>query len=65
METGGEHRIRVNLPDGMEYKTAETARATVNRGTGPIAYDWPGSHSSLAHVEQTQAGLVPSGRSRA
>lgn len=58
LATGGEHRIRVNLPAGMEYKSAEISQATVNKGTGPIAYNWPGSHSSLAHVEHTQAGLV-------
>lgn len=55
--TGEPHRIQVSLPNGMEYRTAETARATVNKGTGRIAYDWPGSHSSLAHVEHTPTGL--------
>jgi len=29
----------------------------VNRGFGPIQYDWPASHSSLAVVEQTHTGL--------
>ena len=58
LATGGEHQIRVGLPGGMEYKTAEICQAAVNKGTGPIAYNWPGSHSSLALVEHTQAGLV-------
>ncbi len=58
LATGGEHRIRVNLPVGMEYRSAEIGRAAINKGTGPIAYDWPESHSSLAHVEHTQAGLL-------
>jgi hypothetical protein len=56
--TGGEHKIRVNLPGGMEYKTAEIGVATVNKGTGPIQYNCPGGHSSMAHVEHTRAGLV-------
>jgi len=58
LATGGEHGIRLNLPVGMEYKSAEIGRAAINKGTGPIAYDWPESHSSLAHVEHTQAGLL-------
>ena len=57
LATGGVHVVNVALPQGMEYKTAAVGVATVNRGTGPIKYDWPGGHSSLAHVEHTQAGL--------
>jgi hypothetical protein len=57
LATGGAHVIDVRLPDGMEYKTAAICQATVNRGLGPIRYDWPGSHGSLAHVVHTEAGL--------
>lgn len=55
--TGEPHRIRVSMPEGFEYRLAEIASASVNRGMGDIAYDWPGSHSSMAHVEHTHAGL--------
>lgn len=55
--TGEAHRIQVQLPNGMEYRTAEVAQAVVNRGTGPMKYDCPNGHSSLAHVEHTPAGL--------
>ncbi len=58
LTTGGEVKARVELPEGMEYKKAETARATVLRGTGPVAYEWSNCHSSLAHVVQTERGLV-------
>ena len=58
IKTGDEHRIRVQLPLGMEYKLAETAMAVVNKSTGDIKYNNPNSHSSLAYVEHTQAGLV-------
>ena len=57
LATGEEHRILVQLPDGMEYKIAETATAVVNKAIGEINYNWPNSHSSLAYVEQTQEGL--------
>ena len=56
--TGKEHRIRVQLPFGMEYKTAETAMAIVNKSTGKIKYNKPNSHSSLAYVEHTETGLA-------
>ncbi|MBI3626235.1 MAG: DUF1326 domain-containing protein [Candidatus Rokubacteria bacterium] len=55
--TGGAHVVDVLLPKGMEYKKGVVCQATVNRSTSPIAYDWPASHSSLAHVEHTHAGL--------
>ena len=57
LATGGAHVIDIALPQGMEYKTAAVCAATVNRGFGPIQYDWPASHSSLAVVEQTHTGL--------
>ncbi len=57
LATGGEHRIRVQMPEGMEYKVAETVKAVVNKGTGEIKFNCPGGHSSLAHVDQTHEGL--------
>lgn len=60
LATGEVHVVRVHSPNGMEYKGAETAMATVNKATGPIAYDWPNGHSSLAPVVQTWTS-VPSG----
>jgi hypothetical protein len=56
--TGGEVKASVELPEGMESKKAETARATVLRSTGPVAYEWANCHSSLADVVQTERGLA-------
>ncbi len=56
--TGDAHRIQVRIPNGMEYKSAETGTAVVNKGTGQIKYNWPNGHSSLAFVEHTQDGLI-------
>jgi len=58
LATGNPFAIRVQLPDGMEYKLAETAVARTLKGTGQIAYEHAGSHSSLAHVVQTEKGLL-------
>jgi hypothetical protein len=56
--TGGAHVVDMLLPNGMEYKKGVVCQATVNRSTSPIGYDWPGSHSTLAYVEHTHAGLA-------
>ena len=58
--SGDPHRILVNMPEGFEYSQAEIASASVNKGYGAIAYDWPDSHSSMAHVHHTSEGPVNS-----
>jgi hypothetical protein len=56
--TGAEFRVRVDLPNGMEYFKPEIATTKVLKGTGKISFDCPAAHSSLANVEHTQKGLV-------
>ena len=56
--TGKDHRIRLEMPEGMEYARPEIATTGVLRSKGPIAFDYPPAHSSLAIVEQSHAGLV-------
>lgn len=58
IKTGDTHKVQVHLPNGMEYKFAEIGMAVINKGTGDIKYNWPSGHSSLAHVEQSQDGLI-------
>ncbi|MFQ5998794.1 MAG: DUF1326 domain-containing protein [Candidatus Bathyarchaeia archaeon] len=55
--TGKELRAEVNLPEGIEYKRAEIANASTNKGTGTIKYNWPNGHSSMAEVDHTNKGL--------
>ncbi len=55
--TGEPHRIRVDMPEGFEYKLAEIASATV-KGTGDIKFDHSGVHSSMANVTFTESGVV-------
>lgn len=55
--SGAEYRVQVSIPEPFEYGLAEIASAKVNKGTGDIKYDWPDSHSSLAHVEHTPEGV--------
>jgi hypothetical protein len=54
--TGAPHRIEVVMPEGFEHREAEIASADI-RSTGAIAFTTKGSHSSLAHVVQTPAGV--------
>ena len=55
--TGAEQRVVVRMPGGMEYKEMEVAQAVVLKGTAAIKFDHRNTHSSLAVVEHTQAGL--------
>lgn len=55
--TGAEQRVILQMPGGMEYKEMEVAQAVVLKGTAIIRFDHKNTHSSLAEVEQTDAGL--------
>jgi hypothetical protein len=56
--TGEEQRVIVRMPNGFEYREMEVAQTAVLKGTGEIKYEWYHTHSSLAEVEHTPAGLV-------
>lgn len=56
--TGNAQRVIVRLPDGFEYKEMEVARTTVLEVSGEISFSHKNTHSSLAHVEHTPAGLA-------
>jgi hypothetical protein len=55
--TGDEQRVILQMPGGMEYKEMEVAQTVVLRGTAAIKFDHKNTHSSLAEVEHTHAGL--------
>jgi hypothetical protein len=55
---GGTHTIRVDMPEGMEYRHPEIVTTNVLRSTGTIQFDCPPAHSSMAIVEHTEKGLV-------
>lgn len=55
--TGAEHRARVLLPAGFEYREAEMASGSA-KGTGEIKLDWTGRHSSLSYITLTPYGLA-------
>jgi len=55
--TSAEHRVTLRMPDGREYAEMEVAQAMVLKGTAAIKFDHKRTHSSLADVEHTHAGL--------
>lgn len=55
--TGAEHRARVQIPGGFEYKEAEYASGTAE-ATGPVGLSWSGAHAHLARVEMTPVGVA-------
>jgi len=57
--TGGEHRVRVGLPNGFEYTEAEYASGTT-RATGAVLLELDSSHAHMARLHLTQDGVVRS-----
>ena len=51
-EDAQEYAIQVRIPGGFEYDEAEIALAKVLKGSGPLAFDLAGTHSSLARVSR-------------
>jgi hypothetical protein len=55
--TNQEQQVIVRMPNGMEYKEFYVAQSVVLKGTGPVKFDYRGTHSSLAEIEHTNTGL--------
>jgi len=56
--TGDLQRAILRLPDGLEYKEMDIGLTRTMRTTGPIAMDYHDTHSSLADVVHTPAGVA-------
>jgi hypothetical protein len=55
--TGAEHRARIDLPHGFEYRQAEAASGT-SKVTGGITMQLTKSHSHLARLSFNQSGVT-------
>jgi hypothetical protein len=53
--TGEEHRARVSLPHGFEYREAEYASGHT-RAHGPISLSWDKGHAHAANLNLTPHG---------
>ena len=55
--TGAEHRVRLDLPNGVEYRLAEIGSATTH-GTGEIRLDFARSYGQFANIHLSHSGVV-------
>lgn len=55
--TGEEHRVRIDIPNGIEFEIAEIGSATT-RATGPIELDLTDSYGQFNRIHHTGKGVV-------
>jgi hypothetical protein len=55
--TGAEHRARIELPHGFEYRIAEMGSGTT-KATGAIKLDLKDSYGQFAHIHLSNKGVV-------
>jgi hypothetical protein len=55
--TGAEHRVRVTLPEGFEYREAEYCSGTTH-ATGAVGLDWAGTHAHVAELDLSMHGAA-------
>ena len=55
--TGAEHRVRIDLPHGFEYRIAEVANGT-SKATGAIKLDLKDTYGQFAHIHLSNKGVV-------
>jgi len=55
--TGDEHRVRIDLPDGFEYKQAEIANTVQGRVSGedPLSFELSGTYAQLNEFDWSNA----------
>jgi hypothetical protein len=54
---GKDVKARIELPEGVEYFSAEVAAAKVLKSSGQIAFDRTGTHSTFSEVDYIPSGL--------
>jgi hypothetical protein len=55
--TGAEHRARIDLPHGFEYRIAEVGSGST-KATGAIKLDLKDSYGQFAHIHLSNKGVV-------
>ena len=55
--TGGEHRARIQIPDGIEFELAEMGSVTAN-ATGAIVLDLDDTYAQFSHLKHSGRGVV-------
>jgi hypothetical protein len=55
--TGAEHRVRIDIPNGIEFEIAEIASAST-KATGPIALDLKDSYGQFNLLRHSGSGVI-------
>jgi hypothetical protein len=55
--TGEEHRVRIQIPDGIEFELAEMGSLTAN-ATGAISLDLDGTYAQFNYLKNNGSGVV-------
>jgi hypothetical protein len=55
--TGAEHRVRIDLPHGFEFRLAEIGSG-ISKITGPMAFDLNKTYGQFAHIHLSNKGVV-------
>jgi hypothetical protein len=55
--TGDEHRIRIDLPSGIEFDIAEIGSSTTS-ATGPISLHFEDTYGQFTQLRQSGRGVV-------
>lgn len=55
--TGSEHRVRIDMPGGFEYRLAEVGRGW-SKASGPMQIDLADSYAHFCHMNLSQSGVV-------
>ena len=61
--TGAEHRVRINLPNGIEFELAEVASGTT-KTTAPVVLDLKDTYCHFTLLRQSGTGVVRDPRSK-
>ncbi len=55
--TGAEHRARIDLPNGFEYRIAEVGRGR-GQVTGQLSFAYDGSHAHFCKLHMSHRGVL-------
>jgi hypothetical protein len=56
---GAEHRVRIDIPDGIEFEFAEMGSATTS-ATGEISFEQKGTFAQFSHLRHSGNGVYRS-----
>jgi hypothetical protein len=55
--TGKEHRVRIDMPNGFEYRLAEAGRGW-SKTSGPLQLDFTDSYGHFCELNLSQSGVI-------